>query len=462
MGFSIEIPLGRSRGPWLFVVVPTLMLCVALIETVSNLQVFSQYAETTGVVTAFTPPDRYAKDKQLRAGRVAFTYTIRQVEYRGVYPPEYWMTMPRAEYQVLLHPPAVGDAITVYYSSANPSLCTLERRIEPFPLCMAGFLAPFIVWGVKLMMRPANDDRETMGDVFTVWHFVLSALGSFGIAMASNALGWPNAVVAALIVPVAAPALSWLIARRASPTADELPYTPPPGTRQARKAARRAAREAARAEGRRQSLGLVGATLFWWGVLSPFLYFLGVAWLESFAADRYQTTDGRIVESRVEHDDKSTRPVVLYTYAVDGRTYRGDRITFGQNNVGMPENDSQAVCAAYRCHKRVTVYYDPADPRRAVLDTRFWAHYVFLTYALSVFVVVGLFLLFHIIGGAPEHSERFGRIATGYFGAHVLSLIVLGTAGAYRPDRAELTWFGLAAIGIGMVLGAVWPVPGRR
>jgi uncharacterized protein DUF3592 len=63
------------------------------------------------------------------------------------------------------------------------------------------------------------------------------------------------------------------------------------------------------------------------------------------------------------------RPEVAYAYAVEGRTYTGDRIAFGDQTKGS-RNDAQKLLAPYQVGGPVQVFYDPADPQAATLTTK--------------------------------------------------------------------------------------------
>jgi hypothetical protein len=94
-------------------------------------------------------------------------------------------------------------------------------------------------------------------------------------------------------------------------------------------------------------------------------------------AAHWPSTPGRIVRSgtmaqTVTHADapSSIRNVadVAYEYTVGGRTYRGSRIGVA-GSTGGP--DVAATLARYHVGALVTVFYDPADPKNAVLERGF-------------------------------------------------------------------------------------------
>jgi hypothetical protein len=58
---------------------------------------------------------------------------------------------------------------------------------------------------------------------------------------------------------------------------------------------------------------------------------------------------------------------VTYTYTVDGRPYRSQRIAFGHTS-GRDESAIARALERYRQGREVLVYYDPRNPQLAVLE----------------------------------------------------------------------------------------------
>jgi Protein of unknown function (DUF3592) len=94
------------------------------------------------------------------------------------------------------------------------------------------------------------------------------------------------------------------------------------------------------------------------------------------AQARWRRTSGTVVVSllrtasarRVSRNSVDDVPVsmIQYTYQVEGRDYRGSRVTL----LRLRRNDSQAhhdAADRYRQGHEVTVYYDPDRPRRSAL-----------------------------------------------------------------------------------------------
>ncbi|MFZ5809510.1 MAG: DUF3592 domain-containing protein [Chloroflexota bacterium] len=91
-------------------------------------------------------------------------------------------------------------------------------------------------------------------------------------------------------------------------------------------------------------------------------------------AKNWQTTSGKIIRSEIrtvrkrdldERETVRSAPAITYEYSVDGKRYQGERISLAEI---IPESDLEATLARYPLGAQVTVYYNPADPRQAVLE----------------------------------------------------------------------------------------------
>ncbi len=106
-------------------------------------------------------------------------------------------------------------------------------------------------------------------------------------------------------------------------------------------------------------------------------------------------TTGRGV-SNVRHEIELT-----YSYAVDGKKYRGHRIQVFRVSHKL-KDDAQRHADRYPVGKEVTVYYNPGDPEDAVLEPGLvpsgsvqgarWA-------CIAGLAVGGIILLFALFGG---------------------------------------------------------------
>lgn len=93
------------------------------------------------------------------------------------------------------------------------------------------------------------------------------------------------------------------------------------------------------------------------------------------ASRGWPTTPGRVRSATVEHkwdSDMGTSHIarVEYTYTVAGRSYRGEH-----TRSSVLQGDMARLVGRYPARMEMPVYYDPTDPRRAVLDTHVPSNY---------------------------------------------------------------------------------------
>lgn len=94
------------------------------------------------------------------------------------------------------------------------------------------------------------------------------------------------------------------------------------------------------------------------------------------ARETWATTEGRIVASRVEvrsrpgaeRTDIQYGVHVLYEYTVAGKPYRSERVSFDGTAWRANRGAANADLARYAEGAKVSVFYDPQRPERAVLD----------------------------------------------------------------------------------------------
>jgi hypothetical protein len=110
------------------------------------------------------------------------------------------------------------------------------------------------------------------------------------------------------------------------------------------------------------------------------LYLLVGAWLvrrvaqsraELRASESWAPTRGRVVSSELQDLGKSgLLPRVAYEYEAGGGRYRSERIHHGDPHVYSFASTAQRAIAPYAIGAEVSVWFDPADPGRAVLERR--------------------------------------------------------------------------------------------
>lgn len=93
---------------------------------------------------------------------------------------------------------------------------------------------------------------------------------------------------------------------------------------------------------------------------------------QSLASGSWPTTEGRITRSElVRTVSKGTAMYTAdigYTYDLDGRSFEGERVWFGDDYRSSNAAEFRRVVAAYPVDRQVRVHYDPAAPEASVLE----------------------------------------------------------------------------------------------
>ena len=131
-----------------------------------------------------------------------------------------------------------------------------------------------------------------------------------------------------------------------------------------------------------------------------------LAMVQSFKAKKagksWLSTTGKvissIVETRTERDSDGDRhtyhtPKVTYEYQVNEFTYQGDAIGFGKRT--MRKAKAGQIIAKYCEGEPVTVYYDPADPAKTVLEMKSYSAINNLVLGM-ILIGLGLGLIFYM------------------------------------------------------------------
>ncbi|WP_245511615.1 MULTISPECIES: DUF3592 domain-containing protein [unclassified Mesorhizobium] len=156
---------------------------------------------------------------------------------------------------------------------------------------------------------------------------------------------------------------------------------------------------------------LVGFACAVAGMLS-FITF--VKWREVQALSHWLPTPGKIISSRAEarevrvsgvgpdsNDTTEIRnfPAITFEYKVGGKTFRGSRYSVKENlgNFEVAETLAQFPRGA-----EVTVFYNPADPSKAVIERTFPDGAFKFMAKLSAGLVIGTVVLVFSVGGVLE------------------------------------------------------------
>jgi hypothetical protein len=133
---------------------------------------------------------------------------------------------------------------------------------------------------------------------------------------------------------------------------------------------------------------VIGATIAFFGIRGLILAKASVEW---------PTAQGSVVESWVDRQfsrDKNRSTYhyyarLFYEFSVDGTTFTGDRVAYGDHGSNDPSH-ARGVVSRYPQGKTVTVYYMPGNPEECVLEPGLQGQAWFLPGLGLVFFVVGI------------------------------------------------------------------------
>lgn len=108
---------------------------------------------------------------------------------------------------------------------------------------------------------------------------------------------------------------------------------------------------------------------------------------------KWPSVEGTVLKSFVlGTGGGSSMPSVEFQYDVSGKTYQSESIWMG-HAVGLPGRErSEAVVRRYPVGERVTVFYDPANNERAVLERGVHGTTLFFFYFGGAFFAGGLIM----------------------------------------------------------------------
>lgn len=133
----------------------------------------------------------------------------------------------------------------------------------------------------------------------------------------------------------------------------------------------------------------------------------------SLEARHWPATEGRVTSSALDIcslcDAYSVQ--VSYQYLVDGRTHSGNKVLFGSISFGS-KKDADAFISKYPSGAKVAVYYDPANPRAAVLEPRFAFGVTDFLVEAGIFMMVGI-VLYYAVRSVPSALRKLRGQGTG-------------------------------------------------
>ncbi len=145
--------------------------------------------------------------------------------------------------------------------------------------------------------------------------------------------------------------------------------------------------------------------------VSVCIIFYGINMLIKGKASRsWPGCQGTVISSDIEQESKtdsyekltvSYRAHVVYSYSVNEKSFKSNRITFETYSTRQKEK-ALAIANKYPAGETISVYYDPADPNSAVLEkgTGHAAYFVIVVGCLCAFL--GILYCFSTRGRSIE------------------------------------------------------------
>lgn len=134
-------------------------------------------------------------------------------------------------------------------------------------------------------------------------------------------------------------------------------------------------------------------------------------------------SEAKIPLSHVSDDQDDVNAVIRYRYRVGGQTHESEAIKFG-GQAAMSRAFAEPLVAKYPIGARVDVYYDPHDPKNAVLELRKRDNLVGQLVFTIVFGVAAVILVVQAIAGKVLYASNGVPLF-----AFVLPLVALLVAG---------------------------------
>ena len=134
-------------------------------------------------------------------------------------------------------------------------------------------------------------------------------------------------------------------------------------------------------------------------VVGAIVLFFGVRGLiRANASVDWPTAQGKViacsVESSSDDDGTTYHAEILYEFSVDGTTFNGNRVAYGDYGSSSPSH-ARSIVNRYPKGKSVTVCYMPEDPEECLLEPGLKAQSWFPPgFGLIFFVIGSLMLVF--------------------------------------------------------------------
>ncbi|MDF3129146.1 DUF3592 domain-containing protein [Kiritimatiellaeota bacterium B1221] len=362
------------------------------------------FVPAEGRINEIQGPDSFAKEEARQGGWIEYTYEVAGVPYQGTCPPEYSFGMPRQPFPQHTMALTAGDPVRVFYDPENPRESTLEPRVEATAFMFITFTLPFLLLGWLIFTRPealqiqdaGNGMMLAGGKISFVAYALLSAVGSFAFGFyAMQTPDWKSATLLGALLPVVIiPGIvtglqKWVDRGQGEATGRKLPSIDSEAI------------HSEKAGIRKQLVVWICVSLFWCGITGIFASGILTYWVGVVQGKNYVQTEAMVIRSEIQVSQRGTNTSytvqVEYEYEVGDVAYVSDRIDFGWMKMGQSRKRANDLKKVFQTGARVPVFYDPADPQRAVLIREVSLMRILLTVFITPFVLIGGYMIWKTV-----------------------------------------------------------------
>ncbi len=123
----------------------------------------------------------------------------------------------------------------------------------------------------------------------------------------------------------------------------------------------------------------------------------------------WPTAQGTVLRSELEYDGEAYGAGITYEYQVLGTFYRGTHVRVSDAHYGDGHDEAQEALRRYPTGAGVLVYYDPANPRTAVLEPGVYGDEWGIT---LITILLGFLAAAFIHDWKTRRAARPGRVAS--------------------------------------------------
>jgi hypothetical protein len=141
------------------------------------------------------------------------------------------------------------------------------------------------------------------------------------------------------------------------------------------------------------SKSVIPVFLFFLLLLSGWFTYSTIGDIKALQTISWPTTRGTVISSEVKRGTSSKgspkySPVIFYSYQIGTVEYQSNR--YSSTNARGTSDWARQVVSRYPANRTITVYYNPKDPKKSVLETGLHSDDYWMTLFSSFFIFVVL------------------------------------------------------------------------